>query len=260
MRFSMRTGYPMTLRTVCLICLCAMLALNGCGKKGPKTITADQDASQLYQRASKAMNAAQFDIAIQSFQLLEARYPFSPYALQAQIDLAYSYYRFGRPEQATAEADRFIRFNPTHPNVDYAYYIKGLANFERNKTLLDKWFPRNPADFDQKKLRDSFSDFSQLINKFPNSRYAPDARQRMIFLRNKMAEHEIRVAEFYMERKAWVAASNRANNILKSFANTPSNKPALIILVKAYRELGLNDSADQALRTLKLNFPDQKDI
>lgn len=245
-------------RILILTLLCAV-ALTGCGNgKDLELLTADEDARQLYERATKALNGARFDIAIQHFQSLEARYPFSPYALQGQLDMAYAYFRNSRPEEAISEAERFIRFNPTHPNVDYAYYIKGLSNFSHRKGFLHKWFPRDPADFNQKTLHDAFNDFALLVRRFPDSQYAPDARQRMIFIRNLLAKHEINVANHYLQRKAWVAAANRANNVLQSFHNTPANEEALVVLVKSYQQLGLTDSYQKALDTLRLNYPNNE--
>lgn len=242
-------------RILILILLCAA-ALAGCsGGKDLDLLTADEDARQLYERASSALNGARFDIAIQQFQSLEARYPFSPYALQGQLDMAYAYFRNNRPEEAISEADRFIRFNPTHPNVDYAYYIKGLSNFAHRKRFLHKWFPRDPSQFDQQALHDAFNDFSQLVRRFPNSKYAADAHQRLIFIRNLLANHEIKVANYYLGRKAWVAAANRANNVLQTFHDTAANEAALAILVRSYRELGLTESYQKALNTLRLNYP-----
>jgi outer membrane protein assembly factor BamD len=232
----------------------AALALSACGGKDLELMTSEENARQLYERASKAMKSARHDQAIRIFRQLESRYPFSPYALQAQLDLAYSYFLFSQPERAVTEADRFIRFNPTHPNVDYAYYIKGVAN-SGNKRFLMSWFPRNPAAFEKQPLEDAFTAFSQLVNRFPDSPYVPDARQRMIYLRNILAEHEISVARFYMEKQAWVAAANRANYVLENFAKTPSNRDALEILVEAYENLDLPDAAADARRVLEVNFP-----
>lgn len=243
------------------ILILALLAatLVGCGGgKDLELLTSNEDARQLYEQASSALKGARFDVAVQYFQSLEARYPFSPYALQGQLDMAYAYFRNNRPEEAISEADRFIRFNPTHPNVDYAYYIKGLANFSHRKGFLHGWFPRDPANFDQKALHDAFNDFSQLVRRFPDSQYAPDAHQRMIFIRNLLARHEIHVANHYLQRKAWVAAANRANDVLENFGNTPANEDALVVLVKSYRELGLTASYQKVLDTLRLNYPNNE--
>lgn len=236
--------------------IAAALSLAACGGKDIDLLTSDEDARELYQRARNSMDGARFDLAIQYFQTLESRYPFSPYALQAQLDLAYTYFLYGRTERAVSEADRFIRFNPTHPNVDYAYYIRGLANFGHRPRLFSSWLPdRNPADFEREPLQTAFDDFAQLVRNFPNSPYAPDARQRMVYLRNVLAEHEIRVARFYMEKQAWVAAANRAHYVLQHFNQTSSNQEALAILVRAYRQLGLTEAADDAERVLKANYP-----
>lgn len=231
------------------------LALGGCAKD-PDLLTADDDAKALYKRATSALENARFDSAIEYFHILESRYPFSPYALQAQLDLAYAYHRHDKPEEAISEADRFIRFNPTHENVDYAYYIKALANFKQKVALFERWVPHNTADFNQQPLQDSFNDFMLLLRKFPGSKYAPDARQRMIFLKHKMAEHEIHVARYYLRRQAHVAAANRANRVLQYFHDTPFNEEALEIMAKAYRALKLAEPEQDALKTLRLNFPD----
>ncbi|HEY3487115.1 MAG TPA: outer membrane protein assembly factor BamD [Gammaproteobacteria bacterium] len=232
------------------------LMLGGCAEKDPDALTANDDAKHLYQRATKALKGMQFDSAIQYFQILESRYPFSPYALQAQLDLAYSYYLHDKPEEAISEAERFIRFNPTHANVDYAYYIKALANFKQDTGPLERWVPRNSADYNQKPLQDAFNDFAVLLKKFPDSKYAEDSRKRMIFLKHKMAENEIHVAQYYLRREAWVAAVSRANYVLRYFYDTPYNEEALVIMAKSYRALKLPEPEQNALKTLRLNFPD----
>jgi outer membrane protein assembly factor BamD len=246
---------PLSRKLLILIVLSACF-LAGCSGKDLDLEDAEEDAKELYQRARTSMNNAQFEYAIRYFQSLEARYPFSPYALQAQLDLAYTYYRFGQSEKAIAEADRFIRFNPTHPQVDYAYYLKGLVNFKRNRTFLERWFPRNMAHHNQKPPQDAFSDFTTLISKFPNSKYAADSHQHLLYLKNKLAEHEILAAQYYLRREAWVAAANRANYVLQYFYDTPHNEAALVVLVKAYRALGLKSPEQDALAVLKLNFPE----
>lgn len=235
-----------------------VFTLGGCGEKDMDVLTSNDDAKQLYKRASKALENTRFEVAIQYFHILESRYPFSPYALQAQLDLAYAYYRHKKPEEAISEAERFIRFNPTHENVDYAYYIKAMANFVQNVSLFERWIPHNSANFNQKPLQDSFIDFMQLVRKFPNSKYAPDARQRMIFLKHKLAEHEITVARYYLRRQAWVAAVNRANHVLRSFDDTPFNEDALEIIARSYRGLKLAEPEQDALKILRQNFPDNE--
>lgn len=211
-------------------------------------------AAELYLLARRAMNSAQFQTAIERFETLEARYPFSPYSQQAQLDLAYSYFRFSQPLRALAEADRFIRINPTHPNVDYAYYLKGLANFRRNQGLLINWFPRDPSLFDQAPLQEAFDNFATLIRRYPDSQYVKDAQQRMVYLRNQMATYELNVAKYYMDRKAFIAAAERARGVVENFYQTPAVPDALRIMVDAYEQLGLQDDADKAQELLQLNF------
>lgn len=225
------------------------------GKKSPDDSVDKSGAATLYLKAKKAMDTGQLEIAISFFRALESRYPFNRYALQAQLDLAYAYYKFNQPERAIAQADRFIRLNPTHEHVDYAYYIKGLSNFVIDSGFLSKWFLRNPADFDQAPIQESFKNFVQLLRKFPDSIYAPDARQRLIHLRNILAEHDINVARFYMKRKAYVAALNRAKYVLENFNESPSNIDAIAIMVEAYRELKMDDLAKNAERILVQNSP-----
>ncbi|HEX5056812.1 MAG TPA: outer membrane protein assembly factor BamD [Gammaproteobacteria bacterium] len=231
------------------------LALGGCGEKDPDVLTANDDAKNLYKRAHASLENSRFEVAIQYFHILESRYPFSPYALQAQLELAYAYYRHNKPEETIAEADRFIRFNPTHENVDYAYYIKAMANYQQHISIFERWVPRDAADFNQKPLFDSFNDFMQLIRKFPNSRYAADSRLRMIYLKHKLAEHEIHVARYYVRRGAWVAAVNRCNYILQYFYDTAFNEEALEIMARSYRELNLVEPERNTLKVLRLNFP-----
>jgi len=244
-----------SLKSALYILLLALI-LGGCGEKDPDVLTANDDAKNLYKRASDALEGARFEVAIQYFHILESRYPFSPFALQAQLELAYTYYRHNKPEEAIAEADRFIRFNPTHENVDYAYYIKAMANFQQNISIFERWVPRNASDFNQKPLFDSFNDFIQLLRKFPNSKYAADSRQRLVYLKYKLAEHEIHTARYYMRREAWVAAVNRSNYILQYFYDTPFNEEALEIMAKAYHKLNLGEPERNTLKVLRLNFPE----
>ena len=238
-----------------LLILLGFVLLTGCGGKEFEFQDAAQDASELYAKFKGHVDNARFEIATKYFDELESRYPFSPHSLQARLDLAYGYVLFGRPEDAVSEADKFIRFNPTHKDVDYAYYIRGIANFGNRKQFLANWFPRNSSDFELTSLHDAYNDFDFILRNFPNSRYAADARQRMVFLRNMFAEHEIHVAEYYISRTAWVAAANRANNVLHFYPTTPYNRDALEILLQCYRKLGLDQSAADTEKILQLNYP-----
>ncbi len=227
-------------------------ALPGCSSFRAKPIT---NADQLYDRAKKDLDSSDYNIAIQNLQLLEARFPFSNVTRQAQLDLMYAYYENGDKENVIDQADQFIRENPTHPRVDYAYYMKGLANFDRDRNFLERWFrvdlsKRPPVD-----SRTSFQAFQLLVQKFPNGQYTADARQRMIFLRNRLANYEIYAARYYMKRGAYVAALNRSKYTIENYDGAPAIKEALEISRDAYAKLGMTDLADKSAAVLAQNFP-----
>ncbi|HSM27977.1 MAG TPA: outer membrane protein assembly factor BamD, partial [Thioalkalivibrio sp.] len=169
----------------------------------------------------------------------------------------YAYYKAGESEAALVAVDRFIQLNPRHPNLDYAYYLRGLINFNRDQGFLSNVFPMDPAEMDTKPLNQAFQDFSRLVNEFPESRYAADSRQRLIFIRNALAAHEVRVAKFYMERRAWVAASQRARYVVERYQGAEVMPQALAILVKSYQALDLADLANDTMAVLELNYPQQ---
>ena len=214
---------------------------------------ADWTAKDFYKEAKRSLAAGEFQTAIENLESLEARFPFSSYAKQAQLDVAYAYYKFEEPDSAIAAADRFLRLNPRDPHVDYAWYLKGLANFNRGVGFLDSWFPRDVAKHDTKTLKDSLQDFSTLVRRFPDSKYAGDAYKRLVFLRNKLAEHEIYVAEYYIERQAWLAAAKRAQYTIEQYQQTPSSRRAIEIMVQAYAELNLPDLLGDAQLVLEAN-------
>ncbi|NIP18845.1 MAG: outer membrane protein assembly factor BamD [Xanthomonadales bacterium] len=215
-----------------------------------------RSASELYNEAKTLLEQNAYDRAVRSYRYLQTLYPFGRYAEQAQLEMAYAFYRARRPEQALATADRFIRMYPSHPNVDYAYYIRGLTNYEQKVGFLERIMPSRMRDRDQTAALEAFSDFDQLVRRFPDSRYAPDARQRMVFLRNNLSFYEIDVARYYLSRKAYVAAANRARYLLETYPNSPEAGNALEIMHIAYTELNLPELAADALRVLELNYPD----
>ena len=220
--------------------LTALIQLQSCAMfRGDPT--ENWTAKQFYDEASKAMYSGEFESAIQNLETLEARFPFDPYAKQAQLDIAYSYYKFDEPDAAIGAADRFMRLHPRDPNIDYVYYLKGLVNFRRGTGVLDGWFPRDQAEHETETLHNSFNDFATLVRRYPDSKYAGDAYQRMIYLRNNMAEYEIHVADYYMRRQAYIAAANRGKYVIENYQRTPSVPTALVIMVRAYRELGAAD-------------------
>ena len=218
--------------------------------------TRNLSEAELYRQAKEALDDEDLETAIDYYGKLGARFPFGEYAEQGQIDLVYAYYRSREPESAIEEADRFIEFHPRHPEIAYAHYIKGLVNYSRRHGWLDRVFRPDRAERDTSELAAAFDDFGTLVEQFPDSRYATDSRERMVELRDTLARHELVVARFYLGRKAWVAAAKRAENVVSRFPSSPSVAPALGIMVRAYREMGLDDLAADSLRVLRSNFPD----
>jgi len=239
---------------IALLTLSAVLALSGC-KKDEFDLDDGKSAEQLYSEAKNLLDKENYQAAVRGYKKLQTRFPFGRFAEQAQLEMAYAFYKAHQPEQALATADRFIRTYPTHPNVDYAYYIRGLTNYEQRVGFLEKMMPTRIRDRDQAAARDAFLDFDELVRRFPDSRYAPDARQRMIYLRNALSYYEIDVARYYLRRKAYVAAANRARYLLQTYPGTPEEGDALEILNIAYTKLDMPELADDAMRVLKLNFP-----
>ncbi len=214
----------------------------------------------LYDIGVEQLELSAFERAILIFQQLEAQFPFGPYAAQSQIELVYAYFKNGEPEAARAAADRFIRLHPDDANVDYAYYMKGMAYYTENSRMFGRFLPTDPSKRDPGKAIESFADFSQLVARFPNSPYAADAQARMIYLKNLLASSEIHVAEFYIQRQAFVSALNRAKYVVESYQGTPSVPRALEIMVEMYLRLGLNDLADTSLVILRENYPNSPSL
>lgn len=232
----------------------AILVSTGCRKD--RDFLEDRTASELYEEAKKSLDNQAWDRAIMAYKTLQTRYPFGRYTEQSMLDLSYAYYKAREPENATSTLNRFIRTYPTHPNVDYAYYLKGLVNFEQNLGFLERLLPNRVHDRDQSAARDAFNDFNELIRRFPDSRYVADARQRMVFLRNNLAAYEVEVANYYLRRKAYVAAASRARFALENYPSTPQSEDALVVMHKAYTELALTGLADGAMEVLESNYPD----
>lgn len=235
----------------------SFMLLNGCGiLPGDIDETEDWSANRLYTEAKEATRSGNYQTAIDYLEKLQTRYPFGRYAQQAQLELIYAYYKDMQPEAAIAAADRFIRTYPRNPFVDYAYYLKGLVNYNRRgESLVNRVLPDSPTKTDTEVSRQALNDFAELLQRFPNSRYAEDARQRMLFLHQSLAAYEINVADYYLRRGAYLAAVNRAKYVLENFAQTPLVANALTIMVKAYMGLELTDLADDSFRVLQLNYP-----
>ena len=220
--------------------------------------TAGWSAQKLYSEAKDNLNGGNYERAIKLYETLESRYPYGRYAQQAQLDIAYAYYKDNEALSSINASDRFIKLHPNHPNVDYAYYLKGLANFTEDSGLFSGLVKQDLSERDQKAAKDAFDSFKELSTRFPDSKYTPDALARMKYLVNAIAYSEINTAKYYLKRQAFVAAANRADNVVKNYPQTPAVEEALAILVVAYNKLGINDLRDDAARVLKMNFPKSK--
>lgn len=214
---------------------------------------ADWTAKEFYIEAKYDLRLAEFESAIKKLETLEARYPFSNYAKQAQLDVAYAYYKYDEPDSAISAVDRFRRLHPRSSHIDYAIYLKGLANFYRGTGIFEDMFPRNFAEHDQKNLKEAVKDFSYLIKRYPDSIYAPDAYLRIVFLQNELAEAEIIAAEYYVLREAWISAINRAQNVIKFYQTSPARNRALDIMILAYNKLGMKTLAADTQKIKDLN-------
>ncbi|PCJ46682.1 MAG: outer membrane protein assembly factor BamD [Gammaproteobacteria bacterium] len=213
------------------------------------------NARQLYDTALASMKSGNYGSAIQRLEALDLRYPFGAYSQQSQLDLIFAYYKRGDDESAISTADRYIRQNPRHPNVDYAYYMKGLVNFNSEIGFFQEVFATKLSERDASSARQAFENFAELMRRYPESIYAPDARQRMIFLRNRLADYEIHVARYYMTRDAFLAAANRAKYVVEHYPKTPAVADALDIMVSAYEILELDTLASDAKKVLQHNYP-----
>jgi outer membrane protein assembly factor BamD len=241
------------------VLLAAALTLGGCsGLPELQDETAGWSAQKLYAEAKDNLNDGNYERAVKLFETLESRYPFGRYAQQAQLEVAYAYYKDNEPISAVAACDRFIKLHPNHPNVDYAYYLKGLANFNDDLGLLGNLIEQDMSERDPQAARDAFLAFKELITRFPDSKYAEDSRARMNYLLNALASNEVHVAKYYMKREAWVASANRAREVLKNYPDAPALEEALAIMVVSYDKLQLTGLRDDTLRVMKLNFPDSK--
>ena len=236
-----------------VMALLTVLLLAGCAGFDEKDETEGWSQQRLFTEATDEMQSGNYEKAIKYYEILESRYPYGKYAHQAQLNVAYAYYRFSEPEAALAAADRFIRLHPGHPASAYAYYLRGLINFTRSLGFLDRFLPTDTAQRDPGAALDSYKDFAEVVRKFPNSEYAPDAAQRMLYLRNNLARYEIRVAQYYMKRGAYVAAANRAEYVVQNYQRTPSLRDALALMIVAYGKLGLIELANDTRRVLALN-------
>jgi outer membrane protein assembly factor BamD len=234
------------------------VALGGCAGLPKDDETAGWSVQRLYGEAKDAIAAKNWERAISMLEKLEARYPYGRYAQQAQLEIGYVYWKAGERASALAAADRFIKLYPHHPHVDYAYYLKGLVNFNDNAGLFGLLDERDMAERDPKGAREAFDAFRELVTRFPDSKYRDDALARMRWLVNALAQHEVHVARYYLKRGAWVAAANRAQYAVQHYPQAPAIEEAVFIMVKAYDALGMVELRDAAERVMRTNFPQSR--
>jgi len=215
-------------------------------------------ATKLYSEAKDEQSSGNYERSVQLFERLESSYPFGTYAQQAQMEIAYSHYKAQDQAQALAAVERFIKLHPNHPNVDYMYYLRGLVNFNDSVGLLNFIYEQDPAERDPKATREAFAAFKALAEKFPNSKYTPDAIDRMKYLINAMAQYEVYVARYYFRRGAYLASINRAQGVLTDYADSPAIEEALAIMIKGYDKMGNVVLRDDAKRVFDKNFPQSK--
>ena len=245
---------------ILLINLIFSLLLSGCSywegafKEADPTI--GMSAAEIYREGRSFLDAEDYPNAIIYFDILEARYPFGIYSTQSMLDLSYASYQSNLKTEAIVNADRFIRLYPNHPNVSYAYYLRALANFDKDQNFITKLLGQDPSKYDVSKLRQSFDDFSIIVNKFPDTKYAKDSINRLLYIKNMMAANELYIAKYYIKRSAHIAAIERIKYLLINYNGTPSTEEGLLILIKSYNYLQMNDLAADTIRVLKENYPD----
>jgi outer membrane protein assembly factor BamD len=243
-----------------LAVLLAATLLNGCSLL-PEQIdeTKNWSAAKLYDKAKEQLLDSNYADSIKYFEKLEARYPYGPYAQQSQLEVAYAYYKDKEPVSAIAACDRFIKLHPDHANVDYAYYLKGLANFNEDMGLFSGLADQDLSERDPHAAEEAFNAFKELTTRFPNSKYTPDGLARMRYLVDSLASHEVHVANYYYNRGAYVAAVDRVKYVLEHYQQAPAVEQGLSIMAKSYDKLGLNDLRDDTLRIIKKNYPNGSD-
>ena len=242
------------LKLIALVLASSVLLANCASKDVQEPIESTEQA--YYQNAKQALKAGSYTRAVEMLEELESRYPFGRYAEQAQLDLIYAHYKILDYEASRAAADRFLRLHPGHRQTDYVIYLRGLASFDRDRGIFDRFAPNDISKRDPSSSNEAIADFSLLLTRFPDSEYADDARSRMLYLRNVLAAHEIHVARYYLKRQAYVAAASRGRYVVENFQQTPSVADGLAVMVAAYQKLELDDLAEKTLNVLTLNYPD----
>lgn len=248
----------MTSRWLPVLSLFIFAVLSACSS-GPEKPT-DLTEAEYYQEAKEALDKRNFLVALEKLKNLESRYPFGQYSEQAQLEMIYTHFNMSDMEMTLAEAERFVRLHPLHEQTDYAYYMRGLATFEMSFNLIERRFSDDYDKRDVTPLVDSFNYFSELLIRYPESRFVADAKARMAYLRERLATHELEVARYYMKRHAFIAAVNRATSVVEAYPRTAVVGDALAIMVEAYQELGLQQEEAAAFELLTYNYPDHHQL
>ena len=246
------------LRLITISFFISIFATGCSSNKTAEPIVADKPPVELYQDATTALESANFERASEILEALDSRYPFGPHSEQVQIDLIYSYYKRNEMALALANIDKFIRLNPTHKDLDYIYYMSGIAHLSFDEQFFQSLFGIDRYNRDQSHSQKAFKDFNQILKYHPKSQYAKDAQQRMIYIKDRLARYEISIAEWYIKREAYIAAINRSKAVLNNYPDTTSVKDALEIMIQAYRKLDLKEPEANALAVLKLNYPNNR--
>jgi len=240
------------MRVLANLLLIAIIGLSGCSSKEEKYTT----EADLYQAINEQLDRSQWETAIKNLNTMEENFPFGTYAEQSQLELIYAHYQSDEPDAAIATANRFIRLHPQHRNVDYAYYMLGMSSFTKDSGVLDRVMPIDMSKRDPGAARESLGYFTQLLNRYPDSPYAVDAKKRMLYLRNRLARNEIHVANYYFKRGAYVAATGRGRYVIENYPLTPATPDAIAVMVQGYTMMKMPAQAQEMLDLLKLNYPD----
>lgn len=242
-----------------IVLLVSVLSLSACSWFSSKDDALQHEpADSLYSQGVDALHDGNYSSAVRYFEALTSNYPFGNYAQKGQLYLIHAYYESGDPASSVAAAQSYIHLYPRAKDVDYAYYMKGVANFAQDRGVLLRYLPNDVSERDPGTMKEAYNDFNELVSRFPESKFVPDARQRMVYLRNIYAEKEMHAANYYFRRGAYVAASNRANYVVKHYQQAPAVPRALALMVVSYQKLGLKDASSDALKMLEYNFPNSE--
>lgn len=242
--------------TLLPLILIVFWVLTGCSSTSEEDDTVDMSPEEIYAEAKERLDDGEYESAIRYYEILESRYPYGTYSEQAQLDIIYAYYRYDEPESAILAAERFIKLHPNHSRVEYAYYMRALAGDSVDPNLIYRLFNQDPSERDPKAARRAFGFYKELTRKFPDSRYADESIRSMHRIRDSLAQYQFWVTDFYIQRKAYVAAANRAKYIIENYQGTPIVPDAMAAMITSYIKLNLDDLAQSTYKVLELNYPE----